>query len=79
VQAAIFNALNSTAPLESICFVIQSQGNVFNLFLENDAKNVTTRNQPHIVERIIPIRIRVCVNLNECLKVKWKILRLIMI
>jgi len=68
VQVTIFNVLNSNAPLESICFVVQSQGNVFNSFPNNGAKNVSTRNHPQIAERISPIPIRVCVNVNECLK-----------
>jgi hypothetical protein len=78
VQAAIFNVLNSNAPSESICFVIQSQGNVFNSFPDNGAKNVSTKNHPQIAKRISPVPIKVCVNVNECLKVKWTRLRIIM-
>jgi hypothetical protein len=79
VQASIFNVLNSNAPLESVCFIIQSQVNVFNSFPDNGAKNVSTKNHPHIAKRIIPVPIRLCVNVNECLKVKWKILVIIML
>jgi hypothetical protein len=68
VQAAIFNVLSSNAPSKSVSFVIQSQGNVFNSFPDNDAKNFSTRNHPQIVERIILVPIRLCVNVNECLK-----------
>jgi hypothetical protein len=68
VQAAIFNVLSSNAPSESVSFVVQSQGNVFNSFPDNDAKNVSTRNHPQIAERISPVPIRLYVNVNECLK-----------
>jgi hypothetical protein len=70
VQDAIFNVLNSNAPSEPVSFVIQSQGNVFNSFPDNDAKNVITRNHPQIAERISLVPIRLCVNVNECLKGK---------
>jgi hypothetical protein len=68
VQDAIFNVMNSNAPSESISFVVQTQGNVFNPFLNNDAKNVSTRIYPHITERISPVPIRLCLNINECLR-----------
>jgi hypothetical protein len=68
VKASIFNVLNYNAPSESVCFVFQSQGNVFNMFPGNGAKNVSTRNHPQIAERISSVPIILCVNVNECLK-----------
>jgi hypothetical protein len=48
VQDAIFNVLIPNAPSESVCFVVQSHGNVFNSFPGNGAKNVITDIHPHI-------------------------------
>jgi hypothetical protein len=68
VQAEIFNVLSSNKPSESIRFVVQSQGNFFNSFPNNGANNFSTRNHPHIAERIIPVPIILYVNVNKCLK-----------
>jgi hypothetical protein len=48
VQTAIFNVLSSDAPSESVSFVVLSQGNVFNSFPDNGAKNVSTESHPQI-------------------------------
>ena len=68
MQVSIFDVLSSNAPSKSVSFVVQSQGNVFNSFPDIDTKNVSTGNYRHIVERIIPVPIKLCVNVNECLK-----------
>jgi hypothetical protein len=50
--------LISDAPSESNFFVVLTQGNVFNSFPDNDAKNVSTESHPQI-GRISPVPIRV--------------------
>jgi hypothetical protein len=39
-------------------FVVQSHGNVFNLFLDNDAMNFITLKSPSYYKRISPIPIK---------------------
>jgi hypothetical protein len=42
VKTAVFNVLITMHPQNQYFFVVQSQGNVFNPFPDNDAKNVST-------------------------------------
>jgi hypothetical protein len=64
VQVAIFDVLSSNAPSEPVSFVVLSQGNVFNSFPDNGARNVSTRSHLQIALKVSPVPISLYVTGN---------------